>query len=148
MKVLTNFALDIAPSAVGSARTLLNTEAGGFFLLDTATGSTATLPASVGDGGVYNFMVSVLATTNSHKVVVANTNDVIRGMVLTTGTGGTTTTWATNTTTDTITLNRTTTGSVTIGEWLEVVDAASGVFCVKGQLSSSGTGATPFSASV
>jgi hypothetical protein len=51
---------------------------------------------------------------------------------------------------DTITLNRTTTGSVNVGEWIEVEDVATATWAVKGMLTD-GRGvrnATPFSAAV
>jgi hypothetical protein len=51
-------------------------------------------------------------------------------------------------TSDTITLNGTTTGGVSIGDWVEIVDVASGVFAATGLTTSSGTEATPFSATV
>jgi hypothetical protein len=49
---------------------------------------------------------------------------------------------------DTITLNRSTTGSVTVGEWIDVQDMAANVWSVRGMTSSTGTEATPFSAAV
>jgi len=118
--------------------------------LDTATGSVCTLPAASGTGSVFRFVVSVLATSNSHVVKVANASDTIAGIVemVDTDTAGTTTAFATAATSDTITLNRSTTGSVTIGEWLELIDVKANVWAVRGQLSNTASGATPFSATV
>lgn len=137
--------------AAGSALTLTrDTHDGKIILLDTAAGSTCTLPAASGSGARFKFVVSVLATSNSHIVKVANATDIIQGIVNTidTDTAGTTTGFASAADSDTITLNRTTTGSAMRGEWLEIVDVASGVFVVSGQLANTGSGATPFSAAV
>ena len=54
-----------------------------------------------------------------------------------------------STNSDTITLNRSTTGSVTLGEWLEVEDIAANTWAVNGMLSATGAAfATPFTAAV
>ena len=49
---------------------------------------------------------------------------------------------------DTITMNGTTTGGVSIGDEITLIDIASNQYMVKGILTASGTEATPFSASV
>lgn len=148
-----NRACDVSTRLVAAGATLAVTEAahdGKTILLDTAAGSICTLPTSSGSGAVYRFMVSVLATSNSHIVKVANATDVLVGSVWIsdTDTAGTTTAFSTASTSDTITLNRSTTGSVTKGEWIEVQDIAAGFFAVRGFLSCTGSGATPFSAGV
>jgi len=138
--------------AGGSTQTLTATSGPGRTIaLDTATGSVITLPAATGSGSMYRFIVTVLATSNSHIVKVANTSDAMQGMIISTlsGTPTTNNIWlATAGTSDTITLNRTTTGSVTLGEWFEIRDIATNKFQVYGVTSQSGTGATPFSATV
>lgn len=119
-------------------------------LFDLATGVTVTLPKATGSGAVYSFMVKTLATSNSHIVKVGNTTDVMAGSIAIsdTDTAGTVTAFSTAAASDTITLNRSTTGSVTKGEWIELVDIESGVWAVSGLLSCTGAGATPFSATV
>jgi hypothetical protein len=148
MRALYAHSQESVPFAAGSAVTLSPQDKDKVINLDTAAGSTVTLPTSVGDNGVYKFRVSVLATTNNHIVKVSNTNDVLAGVIVTCGTTGAANAFATNATTDTITLNRGTTGSVTLGEWFEVQDVAAGTFLVRGVLSSTGSSATPFSATV
>lgn len=126
-------------------------DAGKTIHLDTLAGSVVTLPASTGSGKKFRFVVSVLATSNSHKVQVANGTDVMRGIIhgVRTDSGNAVLGFATTSTSDTITLNRTTTGSVNIGEWIEVEDYALNVWLVKGMLSSTGAAfATPFTAAV
>jgi hypothetical protein len=152
MRAFTNFVVE-RPVGIGAAKALQNTDQNGTFLFDTATGSAATLPASVGDGGIYTFRMSVAPdATATHTVKVANTADIIQGGV-TIGRNdatGNTVTFGAAATHDTITLNGGTSGGVRKGDWLEIVDLLSGTFVVSGQLSSTsaGTQATPFSASV
>lgn len=144
---------DVSARLISAGATLSVTEAshdGKIILLNSTGGSVCTLPASTGSGAVFHFKVSVLATSNSHIVKVANSSDIIQGTVsvVDTDTAGTITAFATASDSDTITLNRTTTGSVMRGEWLELVDAATNLYLVRGVLANTGSGATPFSAAV
>lgn len=137
--------------AVGSALTMSeDTHAGKTMLLDTAAGSTATLPASTGSGAVYKFVVSALATSNSHVIQVANASDAMQGIIFSMDdTSANAVAFAAVAgTSDTITLNRTTTGSVTIGEYFTITDIAANTYHVSGFISNTGTPATPFSAAV
>lgn len=136
--------------AAGSTKTLTALDAGKTVLLDTATGSTVTLPASTGSGRKFKFVVTTLATTNSHVIKVANSTDVMRGQANYADTDGTAAVNAfmSGATNDTITLNRSTTGSVSLGEWIDVEDYAAGFWHVQGYLSNTGAPATPFSATV
>ena len=147
-----------APVAAGSTLTLTAATHGGKVIkLDTLAGSVVTLPAATGTGNIYRFYVSVVATSNSHVVKVANATDFFVGVITGSRTdsgnavlgfaAANSGTVATNS--DTITLNRTTTGSVNVGEWLEVQDVDTAVFTVKGVLSATGAAfATPFTAAV
>jgi hypothetical protein len=140
--------------AAGSTLTLVpSLHAGRTINLDTLTGSVVTLPASTGSGDRYRFVVSVVATSNSHIVKVANASDIILGGATMADTDGTSTIVsfiANGSTHDTITLNRTTTGSVTIGENFTLVDYGLNKWLLDGWavLSNTGTAATPFSATV
>lgn len=139
------------PIAAGSTLTLTQADSGRLILLDTAAGSVVTLPAAVGSGARFRFVVSVLATSNSHKIQVANSSDIIQGIISGTrvDSGNAVLGFAAGATDDTITLNRSTTGSVKLGEFLEVEDVAANVFNVRGTLSATGAAfATPFSAAV
>jgi hypothetical protein len=136
--------------AAGATRSLGPLDAGKTIKLDTLAGSVVTLPASVGRGAKYNFLVSVLATSNSHIVKVANATDVMRGVIggFNNATGAMTG-FAAGAADDTITLNRAGTGSVSLGEWLELIDFAVGFWAVAGVLSASGAAfTTPFSSTV
>lgn len=136
--------------AGGSALTLTRAlHDGKTILLDTAAGTTITLPASSGSGMRFRFVISVVATSNSHIIKVANATDVMSGVIVSANdTDGSASAWETAATSDTITLNRTTTGSTIIGEWVEIEDVLSGFWAVRGCTASTGTEATPFSATV
>ena len=114
--------------------------------LDTATGSTCNLPPATGSGAKYKFRVSVLATSNSHLIKCIG-SDKYEGFVFTMSDDPVTVKgfFAVAGTSVTITLNRTTTGSVTIGEEITVEDVAPNRYHVSGFTSSTGSEATPFS---
>ena len=126
--------------------------AGKTILLDTAAGSTVTLPAGAAEllGIQFKFVVSTLATSNSHKIQVANASDIMIGSIATidTDTSDAYASFATTSTSDTITLNRTTTGSVRTGETITVEYVATNRWLVDGIVCVTGTPATPFSAAV
>ena len=144
-----NKALSGEAVAAGSTYTAAASVAGKTILLDTVTGSVVTLPAATGTKHSYHFMVSVVATSNSHKIQVANATDIMQGLIFTVSDNTNAVLgWRTDDDSDTITLNRTTTGSVERGEKITLFDAASGVWLVNGFTASTGTEATPFSAAV
>ena len=68
------------------------------------------------------------------------------GTIMTSSNAGTASTgFAATATHNTITLNRTTTGSVVLGETIDMTDVAAGKWLVFGQVMTSTAGATPFS---
>lgn len=155
MSVFTGFPVIGAPprsyAAAGATKTLVTSDGNQTIALDTAGGSVVTLPAATGSRVSYLFYVTVLATSASHKIQVANGSDTMTGMVFGTrvDSGNAVLGFAAQSTSDTVTLNRTTTGSVTLGEWVEVEDIAANVWAVRGFLSATGGAfATPFSAAV
>lgn len=134
--------LTITASATLNEDTHLNTVVN----LSAAAGLTVTLPASTGRGARYRLFVATTVTSNNYVVQVANGTDVIQGVVhLTTDIAGTS--MPTATTSDTITMNGTTTGGLR-GTYLEFEDSASGFWRLSGQIICTGTEATPFSAAV
>ena len=129
-------------AATHAGKTLLMGEVGG------NAAATFTLHAATGSGAEYRFIVSVVNTSN-YKIQVANANDTIDGsVILHQDSANTVQTFNTAATSDTITLDGTTTGGVSIGDELTLVDMASNQYSVKGVLTASGTEATPFSAAV
>ena len=148
-----NSECDISAKAVDAGATLAvveATHAGKVIKLDTASGSVVTLPVPTGSGAIYIFVVKTLATSNSHVIKVADVNGVFRGVIQTidTDTSDAVASWGTTSTSDTITLNRSTTGSVYVGETLTIIDVASNVWGVTGWVAVTGSPATPFSTTV
>lgn len=116
--------------------------------ISAAAGLTLTLPASSGSGDVYRFYVNTTVTSNSVVIKVANSTDVMVGNAISAADAGNTLNgWETASTDDTITLNGTTTGGVT-GDFITLEDGVSGKWSVRMVSSSTGTEATPFSATV
>jgi hypothetical protein len=115
-------------------------------LLNVLGGHTITLPPALGSKARFAFFESVAPTSNQTVIKVANSTDIMQGSLGVTGT--TSGTFATTTTSDTITENRTTTGGALAGGWIELIDILSGIWAVRGVLNGSGTVATPFSATV
>lgn len=126
-------------------KTLLLAEPGG----DAAL--TVTLPPAIGSGEVYDFIVTVV-NTSGYVIKVADATDTIDGTVVTNSTGDTpdlAQPWIAGASDDTITLNGTTTGGVGIGDRIQLQDVALNQWVIlTGRTTSSGTEATPFSATV
>jgi len=85
---------------------------------------TLTLPAATGGGARYKFYVSVVNTSNYViKVNATPGTDIMQGQIITNSTGDAATaaviTWLTGADADTITMNATTQGGVTRGDWVE-----------------------------
>lgn len=136
-------------AAGGTLSATVASHAGRPILLDTAAGSVVTLPAATGSQAEFEFITSVIATSNSHIVKVANSTDVMTGALATVDNAdGTCTMFGTVAASDTITLNRTTTGSVKIGERFFLKDVKAGYWAVSGTVIATGSEATPFSATV
>lgn len=118
----------------------------GLVVLSAAAGLTVTLPDAVGSGAKFCLFVGTTVTSNSYIVQVPDADNIIQGCVaIATDAAGVTV--PTASTTDTITLNGSTTGGVK-GSYLELVDAAADTWAVSGALVSTGVEATPFSADV
>jgi hypothetical protein len=137
------------PGLVNAGSTLLLSKSlhdGKTILLDTLTGSVVTLPAATGSQCKIRVFEKTAATSNSHKMQVQNSTDVMAGNVIVSGT--TTVSFPTVAASDTITLNRTTTGGATNGGYFDFEDIAPGVWSIRGNANGSGAVATPFSAAV
>lgn len=134
-------------AAAGATKTLTAANNKQTIKLDTAGGSAVTLPPATGTGNRFKFLVTVLATSAAHVISAVGT-DVMIGLLFGTrvDSGNAVLGFAAQSTSNTITLNRTTTGSVTKGEWVTVEDVASGIWAVEGFLTATGAAfATPFS---
>ena len=140
--IVTLVATGSITAATHAGKILLMVEVGG------NAAATFTLPAATGSGAEYRFIVSVVNTSN-YVINVANANDTIDGSVtLHQDSAATVASFNTAAASDTITLDGTTTGGVSIGDEITLVDMATNQYMVKGILTASGTEATPFSAAV
>lgn len=127
-------------TAEGNSGTTIN--------LNRAAGITCTLPASDGAGSLFEFFVGTTVTSNSVIIKVANSVDVMSGAaIVAQDAGDTVAAFETTSTSDTITLNGSTTGGIR-GDRILLKDVALGVWSVSIVMSGTGTEATPFSATV
>jgi len=119
--------------------------------INRAAGSTITLPSATGSGSTYKFFVGTTITSNSLIVKVASASDSFLGLALgadNDAEGATGYSWKTDAGDDTITLNGTATGGYA-GDFIEIIDVASGIFSIQAKIKQSGgSEATPFSATV
>ena len=136
------------PKTFTASATLTASDAGTMLLVSAAAGLTLTLPAASGTGRAFKIVVATTVTSNSVVVKVANATDVMAGLAVSAADGGDSVNgWETASTSDTITLNATTTGGIK-GDMIELVDCASGLWSVQMRTASTSTEATPFSATV
>lgn len=113
-----------------------------------ADGSTLILDPALGLGTRYRVFVGTTITSVGLIVKVANATDVMAGSALVTQDGGDTVVgFETAATSDTITMNGTTTGGLK-GDTIELEDVGVGLWAVRVISAATGTEATPFSATV
>lgn len=114
-------------------------------LLNRAAGITATLDPATGSGARYEFIL--MADASGDQVIQVTGTDTMMGVAFLGNDSAGASCFYTADTTDTITLNGTTTGGLK-GARVLVDDVASGVYAVMVYSEASGTEATPFSAAV
>jgi hypothetical protein len=115
-------------------------------LLSLLAGFTVTLPASIGSGVIYAMEIGIVRTSNSYIIQVANSSDIMSGIVtITGGTDDRCEGFAAASDSDTFTMNATTQGGLTIGDWFEFTDVVTNTWYVRAGLSGSGTLITPYS---
>ena len=116
--------------------------------INAAAGCAVTLPNATGTGAEYRFFIGTTITSNSTTIKVNNASDVMSGRAFVISDGAAAVLgYATAASSDTITLDGTTTGGVA-GDMIEIIDVSPGIFQVKVLTKASGTEATPFSATV
>ncbi len=144
--------LDAATRLVATTGTTIAVSAaahaGRILVLNSTATVSVTLPAATGTGNVYTIVVGTTGSTGSKIIQVGGaTTDIIQGGSIASTTESTTLGFVTSATSDTVTLNNTTSGGL-VGTTVTLIDIASGVFTV--QVINLGTGhpATPFAALV
>lgn len=134
-----------------TAATLAVTEAthdGKVITLNRAAGIAVTLPAASGSGTWLRLFIGTTVTSNTTTIKVADATDTMSGIALIDEAGGATAgVWPTAADTDTITFDGTTTGGI-LGDMVELIDVAANKWWVRITGSTTGTEATPFSATV
>lgn len=148
-----NRAADTSGRLVAVGAALTATEAahdGKILLLNTAANSVVTLPAASGSGVVITCVVTVKSTGTGHVIKVANASDTMKGSInILDLDSSAQAAFAAAATSDTITLNGTTTGGQ-IGDIVKLYDALANVWLVEGMLQcpAGSNPATMFSAAV
>jgi hypothetical protein len=115
----------------------------------TAATSTVTLPVATGTGNIYTFIVAV-ANTNNHVIQVGDATDEFVGSIYQIDVDDDSFNVYPALAADdfdTITLNGTTTGGLT-GDWIQIIDAGSNTWVVRGFTAASGASTTPFTSVV
>lgn len=132
-------------TAAGASTLTFGGHSGMTVVSDLAAAQTWTLPAASGTGATIRIFIKTTKTGNM-IIQAASASDVMNGAVgMSTDAGGVTI--PTAATSDTITMNGSTTGGIQ-GSWVELTDVATGVWSVRGFIVSTGAEATPFSAAV
>ncbi len=114
-------------------------------VMSRAAGITATLPAATGSGNRYDFIGA--ADASGSQIIQVVGNDTMMGVAYLGNDAAGASCFYTADTSDTITLNGTTTGGYK-GWRVTVTDIAADVWAVLIYSEASGTEATPFSAAV
>lgn len=138
------------PINVTSATLSLTKEAhsGTVITVNRAAGSTLTLPASAGDGSIFEIFVGTTITSNALIVQVANSSDIMSGVAWQAADGGSTSNaWETGASDDTITMDGSTKGGIK-GDRIILKDVSANVWAVSIFGAATGTEASPFSAAV
>lgn len=136
------------PIAVTASATLADVHEGTTVVVNAAAGLTLTLPASSGTGKEFDVLIGTTVTSNSVIIQVANASDVMTGAaVVAQDSADTAVMFETASTSDTITMNGSTTAGIK-GDRVKLKDVASNLWAVTMIASATGTEATPFSAAV
>lgn len=143
-KTLTSPVVNNALVAGGSTLTVTAAAHDGKCIaLNTAAGTTITLPAATGSGASFCFIVTVAATSNQHRITVVGNDAFFGGIFQGNDTDNTTVMWPTAADADQINMSGTATGGVK-GARYYLTDAVTDGWSVVGWSDASGTEATPF----
>ena len=120
--------------------------AGACIALDTAAGTTVTLPAATGTGDRYCFVVSVAPTSNQHRIDVVGNDEFVGGVICNTDNAADAVVGfeaADAGDNDRFDMNGTTKGG-RIGDVVTTIDVLTDNWSIEGTLNCSGTEVTPF----
>jgi hypothetical protein len=127
-------------AATYSAAQIAANPSGTVFMLNSTSLLTITMPAATGSGSVWNFNIGTINASNYVINVPTGTlwGTILQGLV----TAGAVITNAIAKTTTTLT--STTQGGAALGDWLTYRDVGAGIWNVSGNLTDTGSNATPF----
>jgi hypothetical protein len=114
-----------------------------------AAGITFTLPAALGYGSIFEFVVGTTITSNNLVIQVANSTDIMQGVavVATDNASDVVVAFEAGAADDTITMNGSTKGGLK-GDRIILKDVAAGLWSVNIFAAGTGTEVTPFSSAV
>lgn len=145
-----NRAADVSARLIAAGSSLTLTELahdGKVVCLDTAAGSTITLPAATGSGMVLTFVVTVKPTSNQHRLNVVGNDEFCGSVNILDMDGSTQAAFGAvdGGDNDRFDLNGTTKGGQ-VGDWVQLVDMSTDNWCIRGQLvcPTGSNPATPF----
>lgn len=137
-------------SGLGTTRTLKASESGSLIVLDTAAGTTITLPAGCKNGTWFEFMVGVTVTSNADKVITGAATELLVGSIINcdTDTSDTVAIWKALVASSYISVNLdgSTKGGIK-GDRFKLTKINSTSWVVEGVTNGTGTVATPFATS-
>lgn len=141
-------ATSLAPINITASLTVDDRNAETLNTINAAAGLTITLPAAIGSGKKFDFLLGTTVTSNNVIIQVANPTDVMAGVVtMAQDAGDTAALFETTSTSDTITMNGSTKGGIK-GDFVTLKDAAAGLWQLIMTCQGTGTEATPLSAAV
>lgn len=142
-------ALRNAPLAVSTTLDPTLHESRSVIMGGAGAARTFTLPNATGSGGLYHFIVGAVNTSN-YLIKTSRGADTFDGSIANgnSSSSGAMRLWSPAATDDTITLNGTTSGGSSIGDWIEVQDIATNQWAVTGVTTGTGVVITPFSDTV
>ena len=133
-----NRVADVSTRLVAAGASLTLTEAahdGKIIALDTAAGSTITLPAASGSGMRFTFLVTVKPTSNQHRIDVVGNDEFVGSLDILDMDAAAQASFAALDAADNdrLDLNGTTKGGL-VGDWIELIDLVADNWHVRGQL--------------
>lgn len=116
--------------------------------LNRAAGVTATLPAASGTGAIYRVVVGTTFSGGSGVIQVANSSDIIQGVVYQTqDAGATLQAFEAGAADDTLTLNGSSSGGIK-GDRLDFIDIANNLWQCTAWTAATGSETSPWSSNV
>lgn len=148
--VALNNTNNISPILAGATLSLIAANSDTTILLNTAAGSVVTMPAALGTGNIYKFVVTTTTTSGAHKILAASSSDFLIGNAVGSTAAGATLKFSSTSASTNHSIQMPFAGTQPsgglIGDWYEFTDIAAGLWEVKGMYTAGTVATTPFSA--